>query len=166
MTQGSITPPPESPEYAQEVARVRGNQNLGAALLVGAAVAAVCAVAWAGITVAIERQIGFMAIGVGLAVGFAVQKAGRGVDPIYAWIGAGFSLAGCAIGNLLMACMFLAKQENVELSQVLGNLNLDLATELMRATADPMDLVFYGIAAWEGFRLARLKLVTPAVAAP
>jgi hypothetical protein len=132
----------QSLEQAHALALVRGRQNLGAALLAGAVVAAACAVAWAGISVALERQIGFMAIGVGLAVGFAVQKAGRGIDPIYSWIGAGFALAGCAVGNLLMACMFVARQENVELTRVLGNLNLDVATELMRATADPMDLVF------------------------
>jgi hypothetical protein len=158
MTPQGITPP-ESPEQTHALGLVRGRQNLGAALLAGAVVAAVCAVAWAGISVALERQIGFMAIGVGLAVGFAVQKAGRGIDAIYGWIGGGFSLAGCAVGNLLMTCMFVARQENVELSQVLGNLNLDTAAQLMQATAEPMDLVFYGIAAWEGFRLARLKLV-------
>jgi hypothetical protein len=133
------------------------------AALAGAAASAVSAAVWAGITALTEYQVGFMAIGVGVLVGFAVRFAGRGIDPAFRALGAFLALVGCAAGNLLAACVFFAAAHEVGVERVFEVLDLDLATHLMRAMFSPMDLLFYAIAVYEAWRLS---VLVPAVHAP
>lgn len=145
-------------EFQHALEQLRSKQNLPAAVLAGVAAAAIGAIAWAAITVATGYQIGFMAIGVGLVVGYAVRVAGKGIDPIYGVIGAGLAALGCAVGNLLAVCGLVAGQEELALVQVLSRLDLGLATELMVETFNPMDLFFYGIAIYEGHRFSSKRV--------
>src|SRR5690348_8928868 len=69
------------------------------AIVGGLSAALLSAVLWAVITVATKYQIGYMAVGVGLLVGFAVRLFGAGVDQYFGIIGAFFSLLGCLLGN-------------------------------------------------------------------
>ncbi len=137
---------------------MRGEQNLGLAILAGSVTSLLCAAAWGAITVVTEYQIGWMAVGLGFAVAIAVRLAGKGIDSIYAVMGAGFALLGCALGNLFAGCGFLAAQESVPVFQVLTGLNGELTVAIMSAMFSPMDLLFYGIAAYEGFQLSRRGL--------
>jgi hypothetical protein len=160
MTTTPGAPDPHA-DFALEAARAR--QSFPMALLAGVAASAVAAAIWAGITAATEYQIGFMAIGVGIAVGLAVRLAGRGVDASFRVLGAILALLGCAAGNLLAACIFFATAHEVGLARALEVLDLELATNLMRAMFSPMDLLFYAIAVWEAWRLS---IAAPAVTAP
>ncbi|MCB8959657.1 MAG: hypothetical protein H6651_05045 [Ardenticatenales bacterium] len=45
-------------------------------------------------------QIGFLAIAIGMLVGYAIASLGRGIDKIHGWMGGGFSLLGVIAGNL------------------------------------------------------------------
>ncbi len=141
--------------YMQEV---RDNQNLSMALLGGAAAAVIGASLWALITSVTGWQIGFMAVGVGILVGYVVQKAGKGVDMSFGLVGAVMSLLGCLGGNLLVVCVQLADQEGIGVFETVSGLDLDLAIELMTVTFSPMDLVFYGIAVYEGYRFSIRQL--------
>jgi hypothetical protein len=133
------------------------------AALAGAAASAVSAAVWAGITALTEYQIGFMAIGVGVLVGFAVRFAGRGIDAAFRALAAFLALVGCAAGNLLAACVFFAAAHEVGVERVLEVLDFDLAAHLMRAMFSPMDLLFYAIAVYEAWRLS---VLVPAGHAP
>src|SRR5258708_38468616 len=108
-----------------------------------------------------------MAIGVGLLVGWAVRTAGKGEKMNYSLIGGGFALFGCLLGNLLSACGFFATEQNISIMPVVGRALIDpsLASTLLQATFSPMDLLFYAIAVYEGFKLARRRNVQPAAAA-
>jgi hypothetical protein len=143
-------------QYAVE--QLRSQQNWVAAVAAGGAAAAVGAAAWAGITVATGYQIGFMAIGIGFIVGLAVRSAGKGIDKGFGVVGAGFAGVGCAVGNLLAVCGMVAQHEGVAVTEVLSQLDLEIARRLMVATFSPMDLVFYGIALYEGYRLSFRQL--------
>ncbi len=134
--------------------RMEGEQNIGLAMAAGVAAAAVGAGVWAVVTALTHIQIGFMAIGVGFLVGYAVRTFGKGMSGAFGIIGAGFSLLGCLAGNLLAVCAALAEAESIPFSTVLANLNLGLITELMKVTFHPMDLLFYGIAVYEGYRFS------------
>jgi hypothetical protein len=125
------------------------------AAVAGAVSAGVGAAIWAAVTVATKYQIGWMAVGVGFLVGLAVRKAANGGSQQCAVIAAAFALFGCALGNLLSACGFLAQQESVGFVDVLTHLNPDIAIRLMQATFSPMDVLFYGIAVYEAFKLSR-----------
>ena len=139
--------------------KLRLQQNLPAAIVAGAVAALAGAAVWAVITVVTEYQIGWMAIGVGALVGFAVRLAGRGADPHFAAIGAGFALIGCVVGNLLTVSYFIAVNEGVSYSLVLMEL-LDPAfiVEVLTATFDPMDIVFYGLAVYCGYKYGQREI--------
>lgn len=138
--------------------RLRREQNFGGAMVGGAAAALAGAAAWAAITVATEFQIGWMAVGVGFLVGFAVRSLGKGLDKTYGVVGALWSLLGCGVGNLLAIVGLVSQQENIPFFSLLSSLNFDLAKEMMVATFSPMDLLFYGIAVYEGYRFAFRRL--------
>ena len=125
--------------------------------LVGGAVAAVIGAAiWAGVTVATGYQIGFMAIGVGILVGFAVRLTGKGEAQVFGFIGGAFALLGCVLGNLFIGIAMIAKEYELAFFEALLNFDYTAAPELLSAMFSPMDLLFYGIAVWEGFKFAIL----------
>ena len=137
---------------------MNGNYFLG--LLAGFVAALVGAFIWAVITVVTGFQIGFMAIGVGLLVGFAVRIAGQGYGTLYGFTGAWLALFGCLLGNLWTIAGILAQQPDVEVGafEIGWNIlwNFTAWPELLSMTFSFMDLIFYAIAVWEGWKFASL----------
>ena len=159
------TPPEDVPEldpaqvaYLEQ--QLASEQNLVLGAVAGAAAAAIGAAAWAGLTVVTGYQIGFMAVGVGFAVGLAVRVAGKGVTSVFGVVGAALSLLGCAVGNLLAVTAIVAQNESVPFVDAVLQLDVPLIQELMTVTFHPMDLLFYGIAVYEGYRLSFRQLTS------
>jgi hypothetical protein len=159
-TSAGSTAPDQPDPLRIELARQRlaSEQKLGAGIAAGAGAALLGAAAWAAITVATGYQIGFMAIGIGFLVGWAVRSAGKGVAKTFGIAGAVLALLGCAVGNLLAAVGLVAKQEGIPFFDLLSGLSPEVALELMRATFSPIDLLFYGFAVYEGYRLSFRRL--------
>lgn len=131
--------------------------NLPAAVLGGLVAAVVGALIWAVITVTTKFQIGFMAVGVGFLVAWAVRTLGKGRTQVFGIIGGLFAFLGCILGNLLSACGFIAADGGQSVVSVALKV---LATpsamvEILQATFSGMDLLFYAIAVYEGYKLAR-----------
>jgi len=124
------------------------------AIFAGAGAALIGAVIWAVVTVTTKYQIGFMAIGVGYIVGYAVRTIGRGSAVQFGVAGAVLALVGCVLGNVLSTCGFISIQESVGIWEVLGRLNPAMIVDLIVSTFDGMDLLFYGIAVYEGYKLS------------
>lgn len=143
---------------ASTLSRLRETQDLLFALIGGLAAALVGAVLWAAVTVSTNYQIGFMAIGVGLIVGFGVRFFGSGVDKTYGVIGAIYALLGCLLGNLFTQVWFLAEYQSLGLFDAFKLLNASLLVAIFEETFSPMDLLFYGIAIAEGYNFAFRKL--------
>lgn len=76
-------------------------QNLPLAILVGIISFLAGASIWVAITVTAEYQIGRMAIGVGFLVGGPVRFLGKGINNVFGYTGAIFSLLGCLLCNFL-----------------------------------------------------------------
>ena len=136
------------------VARMQHEQNFVMGLLAGIVAAIAGALLWAGITAATQYQIGWMAVGIGFLVGFAVRLFGKGMSSIYGVMGAILSLAGCLLGNLLSISIFGAKELDIPVMEFISRLNPNIAGQLMAATFSPMDLLFYAIAVYEGYRFS------------
>jgi len=134
--------------------KVQENQNLTLGLFGGLAAALAGAGAWGLITGITHIQIGWMAVGVGFLVGFAVRRFGQGMDRVFGIMGAALSLFGCLLGNLLSVCIMIAAQEGLGLAQVLAQLNTGIALNLMKATFHPLDVLFYGLALYWGYRFS------------
>lgn len=145
-------------KLADLLREMEANQNLAMGVLAGAAAAIAGAAIWAAVTVATQYQIGFMAVGVGLLVGFAVRIAGKGVTPTFAYIGAAFALIGCLMGNFLSVVGFISIEESLPYFQVLGMIDYAQLPDIMFSTFQPMDLLFYAIAVYEGYKFSLLQL--------
>jgi hypothetical protein len=129
-------------------------QNLVMGGLSGLVAAMVGAGVWAAVTIATEYQIGWMAVGIGFLVGYAVRFAGKGVSPVYGAASAVLSLLGCAVGNVLTFAWFIASAEGMSFMEVVGQLNFAIVVGLLTSTFEVMDILFYGLAAYFGYKTA------------
>jgi hypothetical protein len=136
----------------------RQEQNLVAGGLAGLVAAVTGAAIWAGITVATDYQIGWMAVGIGFLVGIAVRTVGKGVDQVFGITGAVMALIGCALGNVFTVAYFIAMQTGAPLAEVLTQLDVDLLLERLISTFQVTDLLFYGMAVYFGYRYAFREL--------
>ncbi|MGE3802062.1 MAG: hypothetical protein AB7H80_13655 [Candidatus Kapaibacterium sp.] len=119
--------------------QLKREQNLPRGVLFGVGAALVGAGLWAAITISTGYQIGFMAIGVGLLVGFAVRKGGQGIEQIFGIVGASLAFLGCLLGNVFTALNFG------------WPLNSELFSWMF---SDFMDFLFYGLAIYEGYKFS------------
>jgi len=140
--------------FQQLLNEIEGNQNLQLGILGGVIAALIGAAAWAVVTVVTGYQIGWMAIGVGFLVGYAVRISGKGIHRIYGVVGSVLSLLGCLAGNLSSVCAIISKQEGIPFLYILTRLNPQIIIDLMTATFGAIDLLFYGIAVYEGYRFS------------
>lgn len=140
---------------------LRAEQNLPLGILACVVSALLGGMVWALITVATKFQIGYMAVAVGFLVGFANRYFGKGIDKIHGIIGAVFALLGCILGNLFSVAGFASEQESVGIMTVLGTLfsNFNMLTTILKETFQPMDVLFYGIAIYEGYRFS-FRIIT------
>lgn len=143
-----------SPEPA--IQQIDTDANLIMGLIGGAIAMLVSAVIWGVITYFSQYQIGYMAIGVGFLVGVAVRFFGKGHSMIFGLSSAALSLLGCLLGNLLFFAGAIAREESASFLEVLVFLLLTPAAviEVFVVTFEIIDVLFYGIAAVVGFRVA------------
>ena len=132
----------------------RHEPNMIAGLSAGMIATLLCAGIWTAVTVATGYQIGWMALGLGVAVGFAVRAAGHGNTRGFGVLGATLALMGCLIGNFFSALIVFANEIDVPVMQVISALNAEQAIALSQAWFAWIDLLFYGIAMGEGYHFA------------
>ncbi len=131
---------------------VRDNQSLSMGLAGGIGAAVIAAAAWALVTVLTEHHYGLVAIGVGFLVGYAVRIFGKGVDTIFGATGAAVSLLGCVAGNFLTVLVFVSRQEGIPFLDLLSRVTPGVIGAVLKDTFQPMDLLFYGLATYFGYK--------------
>ncbi|WP_329117039.1 hypothetical protein [Streptomyces sp. NBC_01353] len=137
------TPYPATPPPAP----ARNNVGLG---LVAALVAAlVGAGLYGGLAGAVDREIGYAAVGVGILVGFAAGKVG-GANPALPVVSAALSLGAVYLGQLLAISIILSKELNVSASDMFFE-QFDLLTEVWSGSKDFMTFLFFALAAFAAF---------------
>lgn len=143
-------------KYNRFMSEAHAKQSMGLALLGGFLSSVVAAFIWASITYATGYQIGFMAIGVGLLVGFAVRYFGNGMSSSFGIVGAVFALFGCLLGNILTAVIGASLAGGMPILAIVGAFATSpvLVVEILKETFSPIDLLFYGLAVYEGYRFS------------
>jgi hypothetical protein len=142
--------------------RLKAEQSMPLALAAGVVAALVGATIWAIVTVMSGGiQIGYMAVGVGFLVGYSVRFLGKGIERPFQYVGAICALLGCLLGNYFAMAGFAAQQMHADFFTVISHIPLDKALAVMQDTFQPIDLLFYAIAVYAGFRFS-LKRITPA----
>ena len=143
--------------HALAIEQIRAAQNFTLAIPAGLVAALLGAGLWAAFTVATEMQLGLIAVAIGYVVGQAIRRVGKGIDTKFGVLGALCALFGCVLGNSLSALAFVAQAKHVSTFDLLSPAIMIRATTMF---AQPMDLLFYGIAVYEGYRFSfryRLK---------
>ena len=145
-----------TPTAQPAIEQIDDQPNLLMGLIGGVIAMLVSSVVWGAITYFTEYQIGWMAIGVGFLVGYAIQFFGHGKTTIFGISGAVLALIGCVLGNLIFYSGFIAREEGISFLEVFLFLLLSpaAAIDVFTAAFDFMDLLFYGIAAYAGFSTA------------
>src|SRR2546422_8431344 len=98
-------------------------ENLPMGFMAGLVAAAIGAGLWALVTIVTGFQIGWMAVGVGFLVGWAVRVAGKGAHMAFGILGAALALGGCALGNLLAVAVIAARHFEVPLQAAFTRLD-------------------------------------------
>ena len=132
----------------------QSEQNLMMGTLAGLVASLAGAGVWAAATIISGFQIGFMAIGIGVLVGFTVRQMGKGLDQSFGVVGGAMSLIGCALGNVLYITYYVADNQGMAYMDILTQLNFGIMSEMLSATFEPMDLLFYGLAVYFGYKYA------------
>lgn len=159
------TSDPSEPDVSQEeiehiISALHAQQNLPMGIVAGLIASIISAVAWAAITVATEYQIGWLAIAVGFFVGYAVRIGGKGISKIFGIVGASLAIIAVLGGNFLSLIGFIANEHNLGYFEVLRHFPYSETFEFMKETFSPIDLLFYGLALWEGYSFS-FRQITP-----
>lgn len=140
------------PEEAME--QLKLEQRLVPGILAAVAVGLVGAVLWGIITVVTLYQIGYMAIAIGAGVGFSMRYFGKGMDQIFGISGAIIALLSCVAGNFLSIIGFIAQHEGLGYVETLFLFDYAYLPAVLIETFSPMDILFYGLAIYQGYKLS------------
>ncbi len=138
----------------EKLEKFRSEQNFQFGLAISIIVGIIGAVLWAAITVATNYQIGYMALAIGAGVGFAMRMFGKGVDQIFGISGAIIAIVSCLLGNFLGIIGFVAEYENLAYFDAITRFDYSQLVPIMTESFSPIDLLFYGIAAYEGYKFS------------
>ncbi|MBT31391.1 MAG: hypothetical protein CMO01_17185 [Thalassobius sp.] len=133
---------------------LRAEQNLVNGIIAGILVGLLGATVWCLVTVSTGFQIGYMAVAIGAGVGFGIRYFGKGIDQIFGIIGAAIALFSCLIGNFLCIVSYMADAEGYSFFETLLYFDYYYLPDVMIETFSPMDVVFYGIALYEGYKFS------------
>ena len=126
------------------------------------------AIAWGAITATTHFQIGYMAVGVGFLAGYGMRVLGGGRERADGVIAGIVAFLGCAVGNLLTAVIDFAPHDTAHRSvaelTLLLTFNPNVAWALLTHSFGLMDLVFYALAVYAGYRTALKPPVMPPAA--
>ncbi|GAA5166922.1 hypothetical protein [Viridibacterium curvum] len=125
--------------------------------IAGSIAALIGAMLWAAVTVFTGYKLGLIAVAIGYFVAFGVRSVGQGSTSAFAITGATLALLGCVLGQALSLIGFFAQEMQTDYFAALASFDFSLLPGLMQDTASAMDIVFYGIAIYEGWRLSRVQ---------
>ncbi len=132
--------------------KVLDEQDLKKGILYGFLSGIIGAGIWGFFTVLTGYQIGYMAIGMGFLVGYAIRFFGNGVKPVFGYWGAGISLLSCVLGNFFSIVGYIAEIEGLGFFETLMLIDYSLMPEIMAETFSVIDLLFYGLALYFGYK--------------
>ena len=152
----SRPPAPEAGPVPTGVEAAGLGLGLPGVVIAGIVAAVIGAAVWALITRLTGYQIGFMAIGIGVLVGVTLRVASDQGGMEMGLLGGGLSLFGVVLGNLMAACAFIARNNGIPFMQVISDVLTDSTTvgRVMRGRFSIIDLLFYGLAIYTGFKVA------------
>lgn len=103
-------PGSHAPPVAKDGERLISAQSLPHALMAGFIATVLFAVIWSMLTNASGRVFPWLTMFLGVLVGFAVRRAGQGLDWRFPVVAAGLAIAGSVFGNIVLAAGTSARE--------------------------------------------------------
>ncbi|WP_328927196.1 hypothetical protein OG429_23280 [Streptomyces sp. NBC_00190] len=154
MSQNFQPPAPDSFTEAPAAPAPARSGNIGLGIVAAVVAALVAAAAYGGIMNAIDREVGYAAIGVGLLVGLAAGKLG-GRNPVLPVISAVLSIGAVYLGQLFFIALVMADYGKIGVGDVLSQVGIGGLNDLWKENADFMSYVFLGIGGFAAFGAAK-----------
>ena len=139
--------------------KLRLEQNFKAAIIYGFIASILGAMLWAFITVELNYQHTFIAIIIGIIVGFAVRKTGRGFENKFKIAGAAIAVFGVLLGNLLAIIGLASVELNMGFFETMTHIDyVELIKFYILEVFDFYDALFYLGAIISGFQLSYMPI--------
>lgn len=113
-----------APPEAGDGARLARAQSVRAAVTASAIVTILFAIAWAVLSTWQARVLPWATLVLGLAIGFAVRRAGRGIDWRFPVVAAVAAVLGSIAGNIVVGAAYAAAELGTNTLTVLRNVTL------------------------------------------
>ena len=121
----------------------------------GLAAAIIGAIIWALVTVTTKYQIGWMALGVGALVGFALRTGNGGKT--FGILGAFLAIFGCILGNYFSLIAFASAEQHVPFFTLLATTDTAKVISAMWDDFMSASFLFYAIAAYEAYKFSAFR---------
>ena len=138
----------------EDLEYVKSQENLIPAVICGLIAGLIGAILWGTITVLTEFQIGYMAVAIGAGVGFTIRLIGKGISQIFGIWGGAIAFVAVFVGNIFSIFGLVANAQDLTLLETALYFDYAYLPELLSETFSPMDLLFYGIAIYEGYKFS------------
>ncbi|GCB36651.1 hypothetical protein [Bacteroides faecalis] len=147
--------PPKPEDFPVTMTReeLLAQENLLKGLLLAIIASLVGAVAWGLVSVSTGYQIGYMAIAIGLVVGFAMRQ-GKGIRPIFGIIGGALALISCVLGDFFSIIGFASREYDMPFFEVLTQADFKTVFSIIEENLVSMSTLFYVIAVYEGYKFS------------
>lgn len=134
--------------------KLRRYQSFLYALLGGFMFTILSSLAWAELTYSTAYQGAYMAMGVGVLVGFAVRFFGAGIYRLFGVLAAFLTLLGSLLAYYLILVGFMVELRSSGIMAVPDSFNPELLIRSIQESFLPLDLLFYALAALLSYLLA------------
>ena len=146
-------PKPDDFPVSMTEEELLAEENLPKGVLYASVACILGAVAWSLISVSTGLQMGYMAIGVGFLVGFAMRQ-GKGIRLVFGILGAVLALISCVLGDFFSIIGYIAKDYDMSYTDVLFGADYAEIFSLMTENLASMTILFYGFAVYEGYKFS------------
>lgn len=144
--------------------KLRLEQNFNAAIIYGFLAAILGAILWAFITIELNYQHTFIAIIIGIMVGFAVRKTGRGFENKFKIAGAAIAFFGVLLGNLLAIIGLASVELEMGFFETMTLIDyFELIKFYIFEVFDFYDALFYMAAVITGFQLSGMPITRKSI---
>lgn len=134
--------------------KLRKEQNLYLGVGLASLVGLIGALLWGIISVKTGYQVGYVAIAIGAGVGLTMRRFGKGIDFIFGYCGAGLAFLSVLVGNFFSVIGFIANEVDLGYIETLVFFDYSLLFEVFEETFSFMDIVFYGLAIYQGYKFS------------
>lgn len=132
---------------AEQGRQVVEQQSLRDALVAGVIVIVIFSVLWAMLSTLINRIFPWMTVVLGILIGLAIRRAGRGIDWRFPTLAGALAIVGALISNVVVSAAFTARALETTTFDVLRAVTAMTWPVYFREVVIPADIIFAFVAA-------------------